>query len=85
MNKQEIILFGKAFLMGRKCEQINRISGGSHIVSIGYDTKGDYFFLKDFGNEIATFPTSDKTIEFLDKAMVRLKSGGDILEGGRQR
>jgi hypothetical protein len=79
MTEQEIALFGKAFLMGRKCEQINKACGGEHIINIGYDTKGDYFFLKDWGQEVKTFPNPDKVLEFLEEALVRLKSRGDLL------
>jgi hypothetical protein len=80
MTKQEIDLFGRGFLLGRKCEQINRMSHGGHIVSIGYDTKGDYFFLKDYGLEVKTFSTLNEIETFFEEALVRLRSNQGLLE-----
>lgn len=78
MTEQELDLFSKAFKAGRLCEKCQR--GGVYLVTIGYDTGGDYFFIKDFGQEVKTVPDIDSLVSFLEGATERISRGGDLIE-----
>jgi hypothetical protein len=81
MTSKEFDFFRQGYRIGSLCERFNNhaLSDLGYSFKVGYDSKGNYFYLKNMDIEEKTFASANGVIEFLENALKKLRREEDIV------